>query len=64
MANNYEQQALLSKDKNLNNIDYFSEFEAKTGLFNAHLAKNSRVYLIAYLNALIHGLLKAIKEEK
>ena len=47
----------------MKDLDYLPEFEAKTGLFNAHLEKNSKVYLIAYLNTLIHGLLKVVKEE-
>ena len=67
MANNFEQQSLLSRDSDLKDIDYFSEFEGKTGFFNAHLSRNSESYLIAYLNALIHGLLKAaekLKEEE
>ena len=64
MSNNYEQQSLLSKDQQFKDLNYFSKFEAKTGLFNVNLSKNSKVYLIAYLNALIHGLLKAVKNVK
>ena len=64
MANNFEQQSLLSKDDNLKDIDYFSEFEGKTGFFNAHLSRNSEYYLIFYLNALIHGLLKSAEKLK
>ena len=63
MANNYHNQSLLSGDSNSKGLDYLSEFEAKTGLFNAHLQNNSKVYLVGYLNALIHGILKAAKEE-
>ena len=37
MGNNYEQQSLLSRDNNFKDIDYFSEYEAKTGFFNAYL---------------------------
>ena len=62
ISNNYEQQQLLSVDGRFQGISYLSEFEAKTGFFNASLYKNSKVYLIAYLNALIHGLLKAVKQ--
>ena len=38
----------------------FSEFESKVGLFSSMMIKNSKYYLIAYLNALIHGLLSAV----
>ena len=63
MANSYQSQSLLSGDSNSRGLDYLSEFEAKTGLFNAHLQNNSKVYLVGYLNALIHGILKAAKEK-
>ena len=63
MANNYHSQSLLSGENHSKGLDYLSEFEAKTGLFNAHLQNNSKVYLVGYLNALIHGILKAAKEE-
>lgn len=62
LQNNYDQQRLLAKDDAFEGIGYFSEFEAKTGIFNARAYKNSKVYLITYLNALIHGLLKASSE--
>ena len=39
----------------------FSEFESKVGLFSSMMIKNSKYYLIAYLNALIHGLLEAVE---
>ena len=61
IINNYKQQQLLSVDTRYLGISYLSEFEAKTGFFNASLYENNKVYLIAYLNALIHGLLKAVK---
>ena len=62
--NNYEQQKLLSKDKRFKSLNYISEFESKTGLFNVNLYKNSEAYLLTYLNALIHGLLKAMNESQ
>ena len=62
MASNYQQQSLLSLDDGFKDLNYFSEFDAKTGFFNACLHKNNKAYLIAYLNALIHDLLKAVKE--
>ena len=61
MSNNYEQQLSFCKNNLFEEFAYCSEFEAKTGVFNAHLHKNSKVYLTAYLNALIHGLLTAEK---
>ena len=64
LSNNYDQQQLLAKDNAFEAIGYFSEFEAKTGIFNARAYKNSKVYLITYLNALIHGLLKASRESE
>ena len=52
----------MAKDKTFQEISYFSDFEAKVGLFNARLWNNTKVYLIAYLNALIHGLLRAVRQ--
>ena len=60
MGNNYEQQELLSKEDFYDEISYFSDFESKVGLFNAHMLMNYKNYLINYLNALIHGLLRAM----
>lgn len=59
MKNNYQQQELLSKETFYEEISYFSDFEVKVGLFNAHMLKNNNNYLVNYLNTLIHGLLKA-----
>ena len=39
----------------------FSDFESKVGLFSSLMFKNSKYYLIVYLNALIHGLLEAVE---
>ena len=61
MSNNYEQQLSFCKNNLSDELAYFSEFEAKTGIFNAHLHKNSKFYMSTYLNALIHGLLTAKK---
>ena len=57
LANNYELQSQLSKEEFLLEMDHFSEFESKVGLFSAFMSKNYHFYLLTYLNALIHGLL-------
>ena len=59
LANNYELQSRLSKEEFLLELDHFSEFESKVGLFSAFMNKNYHFYLHTYLNALIHGLLTA-----
>ena len=62
LMNNYELQSQLSKEDFLLELDHFSEFESKVGLFSAFMSKNYHYYLITYLNALIHGLLSAQKK--
>ena len=64
MGNNYEQQKLLSQDERFRCENYINEFEARTGLFNASLSKNSEIYLVVYLNALIHGLLSVQEQNQ
>ena len=62
MKNNSEMKASMAKDKTFEEIRYFSNFEAKVGLYNARVHSNSKIYLISYLNALIHGLLSAVNQ--
>ena len=62
LLNNYEMQSQLSKEEFLLEMDHFSEFESKVGLFSAFMSKNYHFYLLTYLNALIHGLLSAQKK--
>lgn len=62
MINNYELQNSLINEEFYEELDQFSEFESKVGLFSVFMFKNGRKYLIKYLNALIHGLLNASRK--
>ena len=58
LENNYEQQWELMMEKLEKEFMQLSESECKAGLFSAIMFKNNKVYVIKYLNRLIHGLLK------
>lgn len=61
--NNYEMQSKILQNEILTKGDEFIDpVEKISGKFSYKVVKNLHTYIIAYLNRLIHGLLKASKE--
>lgn len=61
--NNYEMQTnILQHELNLSGDEFIDHIEKISGKLSYRVVKNLHTYIIAYLNRLIHGLLKASKE--
>ena len=58
---NFELQEFASKKGFCERVKHLSEFERTVGFFSAQLLMHQKHYLFMYLNALIHGLLRARK---
>jgi uncharacterized protein YjgD (DUF1641 family) len=60
--NNYEMQTnILQHELGLNGDEFIDHIEKISGKLSFKVVKNLHTYIIAYLNRLIHGLLKASK---
>jgi hypothetical protein len=60
--NNYEMQTrILQHELNLKGDEFIDNVEKISGKLSYKVVKNLHSYIIAYLNKLIHGLMKASK---
>ena len=64
MQNNYEHQCTIPKENAYQNYIHTTQFDGKVGMVSSYIFKNSKHYIIGYLNAIIHGLLTTTKEFK
>lgn len=53
---------MVSKEDFYSKFYHLSEFDSKVGIFSSFMLKNNKSYSLGYLNALIHGLLRATKK--
>ena len=60
--NNYDNQIEFSNREIHNELKKFSEEEATVGQFCSSVFKINEAYLIKYLNLLIHGINRALRD--